>query len=47
VERAVAGGLALALYTVAMALHFYVAGHSLREEHGRAYERGGRWVLAA
>lgn len=46
VGRAVAGGLALALYTAAMALHFYVVGHSLREEHGRAYDRAGRWVLA-
>jgi hypothetical protein len=47
VERAVAGGLALALYTAAMAFHFYVVDHTLREEHGRAYDRGGRWVLAA
>jgi len=47
VERAVVGGLALGLYTAAMAFHFYVVGHSLREEHGRAYDRGGRWVLAA
>jgi hypothetical protein len=47
VGRAAAGGLALALYTVAMALHFYVVGHSLHEEHGRAYDRGGRWILAA
>lgn len=47
VERAGAGGLALGLYTVAMALHFYVVGHALGEEHGRAYDRVGRWVLAA
>jgi hypothetical protein len=47
VERATAGAIALALYAVAMALHFYVVGHSLREEHGRAYDRAGRWVLTA
>ena len=29
-----------------MALHFRIIDHSLREEHGRAYDRTGRWVLA-
>jgi hypothetical protein len=47
VERAMAGGLALALYTLAMAFHFHLVDHSMREEHGRAYERVGRWILAA
>jgi hypothetical protein len=30
-----------------MALHFLIVDHALREEHGRAYDRTGRWVLAA
>lgn len=47
VERAGAGRLALLLYTAAMAFHFLVVGHSLGEEHGRAYEGVGRWVLGA
>jgi len=47
VERAERGPLALAIYGLAMALHFRIVDHSLREEHGRAYDRTGRWVLAA
>jgi hypothetical protein len=41
------GALALAVYGLAMALHFLIVGHSLREEHGRVYDRAGHWVLAA
>lgn len=37
----------LAFYAFAMALHFLVNDHSLREQHGRAYHREGRWLLAA
>jgi hypothetical protein len=47
VERAERGPLALAVYGLAMALHFLIVDHSLREEHGQVYDRGGRWVLAA
>jgi hypothetical protein len=47
VERAERGTLALAVYGLAMALHFLIVDHSLREEHGRIYDRGGHWVLAA
>ena len=47
VERAERGPLALAVYGLAMALHFLIVDHSLREEHGRIYARGGHWVLAA
>lgn len=47
VERAERGPLALAIYGLAMALHFLIVDHSLREEHGRVYDRAGRWVLAA
>lgn len=35
-----------ALYGVAFALHFLAVDHALREEHGAAYQRIGRWVLA-
>src|SRR5262245_41590650 len=47
VERAERGPLALTVYGLAMALHFMVVDHSLREEHGRVYDRSGHWVLAA
>jgi hypothetical protein len=47
VERAVRGPLALAVYGLAMALHFLIVDHSLREEHGRVYDHGGHWVLTA
>jgi hypothetical protein len=47
VERAERGSVALAVYGLAMALHFLIVDHSLREEHGRIYDRGGHWVLAA
>ncbi len=35
-----------ALYTGALAVHFLTVEHSLHAEHGAAYERVGRWVLA-
>lgn len=44
-ERAESG--ALALYTIAMALHFHVVDHTLEHEHGRLYTRSGRWICAA
>ena len=47
VERAGRGAVPLILYMVAMAVHFLIVDHSLTEEHGRAYGRGARWVLAA
>lgn len=47
VERAEKGTLALALYVVAMGLHFLIIDHSLQEKRGRNYRRLGRWVLAA
>lgn len=45
IERS-AWPLALALYTVAMALHFLIVDHALVEEHGQKYVRWGRWILA-
>jgi hypothetical protein len=35
-----------ALYTVAIVVHFLAMDHALREEHGVAYQRIGRFVLA-
>lgn len=46
VAWAAAGVGELALYTLAMGLHFVVNDHGLREHHGAAYARYGRWVLA-
>ena len=37
----------LLLFFVAMALHFVVNDHGLREHHKEAYLRRGRWILAA
>jgi hypothetical protein len=34
------------LYAVAIAVHFLGVDHALREEHGAAYERIGRFLLA-
>lgn len=45
-ERAERGGLSLALYALAMAVHFVVVNHALAEEHGEVYRRHGHWVLA-
>lgn len=47
VERAERGHAALAVYALAMAIHFIVVNHALAEEHGRLYRRQGHWVLAA
>lgn len=35
------------LYLIAMALHFLAVNYSLEREYGSAYERSGRWLLAA
>jgi len=37
----------IALFTVAIAVHFIGLDHTLRDEHGAAYEKTGRFVLAA
>jgi hypothetical protein len=34
-------------YALAISLHFLAVDHSLRDEMGEAYDRGGRFVLAA
>jgi hypothetical protein len=47
VERGASGRLALVLYSLAMGFHFLVVDHSLWHEHAAAYDRRGRWLLAA
>lgn len=37
----------LAIYAVAMALHFVVNDQGLRQMHGATYDQQGRWLLAA
>jgi len=44
-EEPGAGGLAL--FAFAMGVHFVVNDPGLREDHKGAYDRAGRWVLAA
>lgn len=46
-NRAIRGWLSLGLYAAAMALHFAVVGNALVREHGHAFRRRGRWLLAA
>ncbi|WP_372910727.1 hypothetical protein [Salinigranum sp.] len=45
-HREESGLAAAALYFVAMALHFVVNDHGLREHHREAYVHLGRWILA-
>ena len=47
VYRATESLTVLALFTVAMALHFLVNDHALRHDHRNTYRRLGRWMLAA
>lgn len=37
----------LALFTIAIALHYFVNDFSLTQEHGDMYDRVGRWLLIA
>lgn len=37
----------LTIYAVALGFHFIVNDQGLREYHGKAYDRGARWILAA
>jgi len=41
------GAPSLIMFVVAMALHFSVVDHELRNEHKQAYDRLGRWIMAA
>lgn len=36
----------LALYTLALGVHFVINDHALREHHQGAYDRVGRWIVA-
>ncbi|WP_435179302.1 hypothetical protein [Halorussus sp. AFM4] len=46
VHREESGPASLALFAVAMGLHFVVNDHGLREHHRDAYDDTGRWLLA-
>lgn len=46
-DRDEPGLIALLTYAVAMAMHFVVADQGLREQFHPAYDRQGRWILAA
>ncbi len=46
-SRADRGWPALGLYASAMLFHLAVVGTALAREHGRSYDRWGRWLLAA
>lgn len=46
-HREESGLPSLLLYAFAMAVHFAVNDHGLREDHKEMYDRLGRWVLAA
>lgn len=37
----------LALFTLAMALHYFTNDYTLSESHGESYSRYGKWVLVA
>jgi hypothetical protein len=37
----------LALFTIAIALHYFTNDYSLCESHGKAYRKTGRWLLIA
>ena len=40
------GEWSLALYAVAMGLHFVTTDHGMRRDHSAAYDRVSRWVLS-
>ena len=46
VHREEGGLINLAIFALAMALHFVVNDHGLRDHHHGAYDGIGRWVLA-
>ncbi|MEA5515073.1 hypothetical protein [Nodularia sp. UHCC 0506] len=46
VHREESGIQSLLLFSLAMALHFLVNDHALREHHQKRYDKIGRWLLA-
>jgi len=46
VHRKEGGPAGLAVFVVAMALHFLVTDHGLRDDHDEVYDETGRWILA-
>lgn len=47
IDRAEQSLSTLALFALAMGVHFVVNDQGLRERHGRLYDRTGRWLVAA
>ncbi len=47
VHREDMSAISLATYTIAMALHFVTTDFGMRADHEEAYDRVGRWVIAA
>ena len=47
VHREAPGPLSLALFALAMALHFVVTDYGLRADYAQSWERIGRWALVA
>ena len=47
VHREVPGLASLAVFAIAMALHFVVTDYGLREHHKGLYAGVGRWIVAA
>ena len=46
-EDAATRALSIVPYGFAMFCHFWIVDHALRKEHGAAYDRSGRWIVAA
>ncbi len=46
-QRSYVGWHDVALFTLAMALHFFVNDYGLHEHHKHYYARIGRWIIAA
>lgn len=46
-HREETGAWSLGLYFVAMALHFLTSDFGMRQDHPQAYDRTGRWIIAA
>ena len=47
VRGEVEGLRAMLFYALAMAVHFAITDHALRQDHRETYRRVGRWILAA
>ena len=46
-HRESGAGLSLALYFVAMVLHFVTVDYGMRSDHRESYRKRGRWIISA